>query len=86
MVLLGDAGYATPGFGTTLPIIGGYVLAGELLSHPDNIKAALARYEDILLPFAKSSQGSSYAMQLFNPQTAWGITLRNTILSSVSNE
>jgi len=80
VVLLGDAGYATPGFGTTLPIIGGYVLAGELLSHPDNIKAALARYEDILLPFAKSSQGSSYAMQLFNPQTAWGITLRNTIL------
>ncbi|PMD34909.1 FAD/NAD(P)-binding domain-containing protein [Hyaloscypha variabilis F] len=64
---------------TSLAIIGGYVLAGELLSHPDDIKAALARYEDILLPFAKSSQGSSYAMQLFNPQTAWGITLRNTI-------
>ncbi|KAK3063658.1 hypothetical protein LTS18_013771 [Coniosporium uncinatum] len=29
VVLLGDAGYATPGFGTSLALIGGYVLAGR---------------------------------------------------------
>lgn len=84
VVLLGDAGYATPGFGTSLAIIGGYVLAGELLSHPGDVKTALERYEEILLPFAKGSQGGGNAMQLFNPQTPWGITIRNTIFGFVT--
>ena len=84
VVLLGDAGYATPGFGTSLAIIGGYVLAGELLSHPGDVKTALERYEEILLPFAKGSQGSGNAMQLFNPQTLWGIRIRNTIFGFVT--
>jgi 2-polyprenyl-6-methoxyphenol hydroxylase-like FAD-dependent oxidoreductase len=85
VVLLGDAGYATPGFGTSLAIIGGYVLAGELLSHPGNVKLAFERYEEIMLPFAKNSQGSgNNAMQLLNPQTQWGIRIRNTILGFVT--
>ena len=84
VVLLGDAGYATPGFGTSLAIIGGYVLAGELLSHPGDVKTALEQYEGIMLPFAKSSQGGDKAMQLLNPQTAWGIRIRNVILGSVT--
>lgn len=84
VVLLGDAGYATPGFGTSLAILGGYVLAGELLNHPDDIKTALKRYEELILPFAKASQGGTYAMQLLNPQTQWGIQIRNTILSFVT--
>ncbi|KAI4190245.1 MAG: hypothetical protein L6R41_000915 [Letrouitia leprolyta] len=80
VVLLGDAGYATPGIGTSLAIIGGYVLAGELLSHPGDIKEALARYEGILLPFAKSQQGGTDLFQYVNPQTWWGIWIRNSIL------
>jgi 2-polyprenyl-6-methoxyphenol hydroxylase-like FAD-dependent oxidoreductase len=84
VVLLGDAGYATPGFGTSLAIIGGYVLAGELLSHPGDVKMALERYEEIMLPFAKNSQGGSSAMQLLNPQTQWGIRIRNAILGFVT--
>jgi 2-polyprenyl-6-methoxyphenol hydroxylase-like FAD-dependent oxidoreductase len=84
VVLLGDAGYATPGFGTSLAIIGGYVLAGELLSHPGDIKTALERYEEIMLPFAKNSQGGDNAMQLLNPQTQWGIRIRNVILGFVT--
>jgi 2-polyprenyl-6-methoxyphenol hydroxylase-like FAD-dependent oxidoreductase len=83
VVLLGDAAYATPGFGTSLAIIGGYVLAGELLSHPGDVKRALGRYEEIMLPFAKSSQGGDNAMQTLNPQTQWGITVRNAILAFV---
>jgi len=63
VVLLGDAGYATPGFGTSLAIIGGYVLAGELLSHPGDVKTALERYEEIMLPFAKNSQSGDAATQ-----------------------
>ncbi|MCJ1457104.1 hypothetical protein MMC28_007470 [Mycoblastus sanguinarius] len=84
VVLLGDAGYATPGFGTSLAIIGGYVLAGELLSHPGDVKTALKRYEEIMLPFAKNSQGGGNAMQLLNPQTLWGIRTRNAILGFVT--
>ncbi|MCJ1373123.1 hypothetical protein MMC20_004350 [Loxospora ochrophaea] len=80
VVLLGDAGYATPGFGTSLAIIGGYVLAGELLSHPGHVQTAVERYEEIMLPFAKDSQGGmGNAMQLVNPQTQWGINIRNAI-------
>lgn len=84
VVLLGDAGYATPGSGTSLAIIGGFVLAGELLSHPDDVKTALKRYEEIMLPFAKSLQGGGNAMQLLNPQTLWGIRIRNTIFGFVT--
>ena len=84
VVLLGDAGYATPGFGTSLAIIGGYVLAGELLSHPGDVKTALKRYEEIMLPFAKNSQGLGNAMQLLNPQTLWGIRVRNAVLGFVT--
>ena len=84
VVLLGDAGYATPGIGTSLAIIGGYVLAGELLSHPDDIKTSLQRYEDIMLPFARGSQGRSFAPQLLNPQTRWGIRVRDAILGFVT--
>ncbi|KAF2152792.1 FAD/NAD(P)-binding domain-containing protein [Myriangium duriaei CBS 260.36] len=78
VVLLGDAGYATPGFGTSLAIIGGYVLAGEVMS--GDLSSALKRYEDLLLPFVKSQQGDDIAMQLVNPQTRWGINLRNVIM------
>jgi len=84
VILLGDAGYATPGFGTSLAIIGGYVLAGELLSHPGDVKAAVEQYEAILLPFAKNSQGGDYGMQLFNPQTLWGIKFRNAVFGFVT--
>lgn len=84
VVLLGDAGYATPGFGTSLAIIGGYVLAGELLSHSGDVKTALERYEGTMLPFAKSQQGGDNAMQLLNPQTVWGIRIRNAILGFVT--
>jgi 2-polyprenyl-6-methoxyphenol hydroxylase-like FAD-dependent oxidoreductase len=84
VVLLGDAGYATPGLGTSLAIIGGYVLAGELLNHPGDVKTALERYENIVLPFAKASQDGGNGMQLFNPQTLCGIRIRNAILSFVT--
>ena len=84
VVLLGDAGYATQGFGTSLAIIGGYVLAGELLSHPDDIQTALKRYEEIMLPFVKSVQFDDSIFALANPQTQWGIGIRDAILSFVT--
>jgi len=85
VVFLGDAAYATPGFGTSLAIIGGYVLAGELLNNPRNVKTALKRYEETVLPFAKSSQWWAHTFpQLLNPQTLWGVSIRNTLLAWIT--
>lgn len=80
VVLVGDAGYATPSLGTSLAIVGGYVLAGELLSHPGDIGTALTQYEKLLTTFVRASQHDDIAMQLLNPQTRWGISLRNAII------
>ncbi|TVY68971.1 Uncharacterized protein LSUE1_G009394 [Lachnellula suecica] len=85
VVLLGDAGYATNGFGTSIAIIGAYVLAGELLSHPGDVKTALRRYEEIVLPFATSQQSNGDgAMQFAHPQTALGIKARNMLFGFVT--
>lgn len=58
VVLTGDAAWCpTPlsGIGTTLAMVGGYVLAGELSSQ-DSVPAALARYEEVMRPFVKEGQ------------------------------
>ncbi|KAK1823247.1 hypothetical protein LTR12_002320 [Friedmanniomyces endolithicus] len=81
VVLLGDAGYATPGIGTSLAITGGYVLAGELLRHPDDFGAALREYEGLMQPFVRNNDGiGEQAMQYLNPQTVRGIAVRNAYL------
>lgn len=84
VVLLGDAAHATPGFGTSLAIMDGYVLAGEILRHDGNVKAATKAYEELLMPFVKGQQGDDIAMQLGNPQSAWGLTVRNAVLMVVT--
>ena len=80
VVLLGDAGYATPGMGTSLAIMGAYTLAGDLMSSGFDTTTALKTYEERMQPFVKSQQGDDNAMQLLNPQTRWGLTIRNTLL------
>ncbi|KXL50765.1 MAG: hypothetical protein FE78DRAFT_75099 [Acidomyces sp. 'richmondensis'] len=84
VVLLGDAGYATPGIGTSVDITGCYVLAGGLLDHPDDYDAALKRYEQLMLPFVRSQQGDDTVMQMLNPQTSWGLGVRNAVLRLVT--
>ena len=86
VVLLGDAGYATPGMGTSLAIMGGYVLAGELLRNDCNIPKAMQEYERLLQPFVKTQQGGTIgeiAMQLLNPQTQWGCWIRDSIMMTI---
>jgi len=79
-VLLGDAGYATPGIGTSLAIIGSYVLAGEILRHDCDLPLALEAYEGLMQPFVQSQQRSTNMMRYLNPQTDWGIFARNTFM------
>ncbi|WP_367607081.1 FAD-dependent monooxygenase [Legionella sp. W05-934-2] len=59
VTLVGDAGYcASPlsGQGTSLAIIGAYILAGELAREKDNFAAAFMTYEDVMKPFIESNQ------------------------------
>ncbi|MEO3810817.1 FAD-dependent monooxygenase [Sphaerisporangium sp. B11E5] len=49
VALLGDAGYCgspLAGLGTSMSLVGAYVLAGELASTPEDHEAAFARYQD----------------------------------------
>jgi 2-polyprenyl-6-methoxyphenol hydroxylase-like FAD-dependent oxidoreductase len=51
VVLAGDAGYcASPrsGLGTTMALVGGYVLAGELAGNHSDHSVAFARYQQIM--------------------------------------
>ncbi|KAL9008942.1 MAG: hypothetical protein Q9173_005984 [Seirophora scorigena] len=83
VVLLGDAGYATPGIGTSLAIIGGYVLAGELLNRAGDVESSLKAYEEIMLPHVNSLPSGEGFMQWVNPQTWWGIRIRNAVVAFV---
>ncbi|WP_331453138.1 FAD-dependent monooxygenase [Streptomyces sp. SS162] len=59
VVLLGDAGYcASPlsGQGTSLALVGAYVLAGELAKAGVDHSAAFARYEGRMRPFVAANQ------------------------------
>jgi len=80
VVLLGDTGYAAPGIGTSLAIIGGYVLAGEILRDDCEVRPALEAYEALMQPFVQTQQRSTNMMRYLNPQTEWGIVIRNTFM------
>ncbi|KAJ5636083.1 uncharacterized protein N7484_009396 [Penicillium longicatenatum] len=57
-VLVGDAGYAPgpTGTGTTLAMVGAYLLAGEVCKHKWNLDAALRGYETQLRPLINDLQ------------------------------
>src|SRR3954451_22853215 len=58
VVLLGDAAWcptALTGLGTSLALVGAYVLAGELAA-TDDLATALRRYEEVLRPYVTSAQ------------------------------
>lgn len=83
IVLTGDAAWcATPisGIGTTLAIIGAYVLAGEL-SRADSIESALQRYEDVMRPIVEEGQDvPKIAPKLLQPKTRFAVALQHAIL------
>ncbi|MGU3435832.1 FAD-dependent monooxygenase [Actinomycetes bacterium M1A6_2h] len=87
VVLLGDAGYcASPisGMGTSLAMVGGYVLAGEIASHDDH-HDAFASYESILRPYVEQAQKlPPGAPRLANPKTSLGVATMNAVLGIAS--
>ncbi|WP_407309458.1 FAD-dependent monooxygenase [Pseudomonas sp. nanlin1] len=83
VVLTGDAAWcATPlsGIGTTLAVVGGYVLAGEL-SKTDDLPAALAAYERVMRPFVKEGQGvPKIVPRMLWPHTRAGLALLRGVM------
>ncbi|MEV8453801.1 FAD-dependent monooxygenase [Streptomyces sp. NPDC052095] len=81
VALLGDAGYcATPltGLGTSLALVGAYVLAGELAAAGGDHRTALLRYDEVMRPYVTQAQelppgGASG----FAPSGRLGIRLRD---------
>jgi 2-polyprenyl-6-methoxyphenol hydroxylase-like FAD-dependent oxidoreductase len=76
VALLGDAAFAPSpigGGGTSLALLGAYVLAGEL-SRTDDHAAALCRYEEFMRPHTSAAQEVRPAVvRRANPRTATGI-------------
>ncbi|MCQ4042652.1 FAD-dependent monooxygenase [Streptantibioticus rubrisoli] len=88
VVLLGDAGYCpTPltGLGTSLALVGAYVLAGELATADGDHRVAFRNYERVMRPYVSQAQqlppggASGYA-----PSSALGIRLRAASMRSMT--
>ncbi|KAL2219688.1 hypothetical protein M432DRAFT_364096 [Thermoascus aurantiacus ATCC 26904] len=96
VVLLGDAAYCpspATGMGTSLSLVGAYVLAGEIAKHlnrsngvdgdntdgaGDPILSALEAYQRRLKPFV--SQVQKLASGFWVPSSPWGIAVFNFLL------
>lgn len=90
VVCLGDTAYApTPltGMGTSLAIIGAYVLAGELskLDKGEHPSKALEAYETTFRPFVEEVQKiPSFVPAIAHPETAWRRWLFHTVVWGAS--
>lgn len=79
--LMGDAGWAVMGRGTTLALIGAYVLAGELARTPD-VRSALEAFDEAIKPYVEKAQKvPSWGPKVLQPQTELGIALQHAGLA-----
>lgn len=75
VTLVGDAGYSVSvslGQGTTVAMVGAYVLAGELATHTNDLQAGLNNYEITMREYVESNQKLAYDSNT-NPKAA-GLT------------
>jgi len=88
VALLGDAAYcASPisGMGTSLALVGAYVLAGELASHPEH-GDAFAGYERIMRPYVEQAQKlPPGAPRVANPKSKAGLAVFHAVLRLLSS-
>lgn len=88
VALVGDAAYAPSfrsGQGTSIALVGAYVLAGELAAH-DDPAAAFAAYERIVRPFVEANQALAIKLGVdyFLPRTQHELDARNRMLAAVA--
>ncbi|CZT22162.1 related to salicylate 1-monooxygenase [Ramularia collo-cygni] len=88
ITLVGDAGYSpsqVTGMGTTLAIVGAYILAGELSKNTDDVPAALQAYQIGMKDFVDRAQKLPPGVPwILHPKSAWGIWLAHLIFGFVS--
>jgi 2-polyprenyl-6-methoxyphenol hydroxylase-like FAD-dependent oxidoreductase len=87
VTLVGDAGYcASPlsGMGTSLALVGTYVLAGELgpanTLDPQRIHAALQRYEAVMRPYIDRCQDLPNGIDGYLPKSAGDIAITAQVM------
>jgi 2-polyprenyl-6-methoxyphenol hydroxylase-like FAD-dependent oxidoreductase len=84
VVLVGDAGYCPSplsGQGTSLALVGAYVLAAALADAPRDVPGALAHYDAAMGAFARENQ--DVAMKIargFAPETPFQVWSRNAAM------
>ncbi|KAJ9118096.1 hypothetical protein QFC22_003995 [Naganishia vaughanmartiniae] len=85
--MIGDAAYCgTPvsGAGTTLSLVGAYILAGEIAKHSDDPKAGLQAYEAWMAPFAAGLQELPPGVpQIALPASNFGIRILHSVIGTV---
>ncbi|KAF2015409.1 FAD/NAD(P)-binding domain-containing protein [Aaosphaeria arxii CBS 175.79] len=88
VVLLGDSAYCPSpltGMGTSLALIGAYVLAGEISKHKGDLDAALKAYDQTLRPLVTHVQKLPPGMPgLYYPKSKLGVKLLHTVLGLVT--
>jgi 2-polyprenyl-6-methoxyphenol hydroxylase-like FAD-dependent oxidoreductase len=84
VAVVGDAAYApsgVTGMGTSLALVGAYILAGELARHPGDHRAAFASYEALMRPYVSQAQRLPPGIpRIANPKTRLGIKVFHTVL------
>jgi 2-polyprenyl-6-methoxyphenol hydroxylase-like FAD-dependent oxidoreductase len=87
--MIGDAAYCpTPltGKGTTLAMVGAYLLAGELASQPDHQSAFIA-YEQRMRPYVEEVQKLPPGIPwIVYPKTALGVSVLNTLAGTFASQ
>jgi 2-polyprenyl-6-methoxyphenol hydroxylase-like FAD-dependent oxidoreductase len=88
VALVGDAAFAPSflsGQGSSLAMIGAYILAGELRSR-DNPADAFAAYEKLMRPYAEANQNlAGEGANVLLPRTQEDIDVRDQALASLSS-
>jgi 2-polyprenyl-6-methoxyphenol hydroxylase-like FAD-dependent oxidoreductase len=77
-VLLGDAAYCgspLSGMGTSMAMVGAYILAGELKDANGDYAVAFAQYEMCMREFVKRCQKLAEGADWFVPRTQWKLWL-----------
>ena len=75
------------GVGSTLAVVGAYVLAGEIAQalvsdRDEKIVSALSKYEEIMKPYVDKAQNLAPGVpRIINPETAWGIWIMHGLMA-----
>ncbi|PNY26561.1 Uncharacterized protein TCAP_03504 [Tolypocladium capitatum] len=84
VVLIGDAAYCPSpltGMGTSLALVGAYVLAGAISKNRDNLDAAFAEYDRTLRPLVDRAHRLPPGVpRIFYPKSKWGIKVLYWVL------